>query len=207
MLKVGIIIPYKEDRGWLHEAKQSVRNQTYRNIALIDSQSNRLSGCNFNDGVDIALNAGCDLIRYLCEDDMLTQDSVKLTVDYFRNNPGIDFVHGNAFSLYGDVYKYYSAPIKEPTLEQMIENNRIHGGTVTYKAEIFEDYQIDEDLWTGEEYDFNMMLMSEGKKIGYINHPLYIYRRHSAQKSLGNTSAEYQAKRKKAIESIKNRYK
>ena len=28
-MKVGIIIPYKEDRGWLNEAKESIARQTY----------------------------------------------------------------------------------------------------------------------------------------------------------------------------------
>lgn len=208
-MKVGVIIPYKEDRGWLKEAKESVRNQTYKNIALIDSQGDCSVGKNINEGIKIAKQAGCELVRYLCEDDMLTEDSVRLTVEYFENNPEIDFCHGNAITYYNqeDRRAHYIAPIEKPTLKQMIELNRLHGGTVTYRIGCFAFNQFDESLWTGEEYDFNMNLMSQGFKIGKIPHPLYIYRRHSQQKSLGNISTEYQLKRQRAIKEIQNRYK
>lgn len=206
-MKVGIIIPYSIDRGWLNEAKESVRNQSYKNIALIDSQGDCSVGRNINEGAKIALNAGCDIIRYLCEDDMLTPDSVLHTVEYFIDHYDVDFVHGNAITLRGTTESHYIAPIEEPTLEQMIQLNRLHGGTVSYRADIFRHFQFDEDLWTGEEYDFNMKIMKAGATIGKIPFPLYIYRRHGKQKSLGNVDPVYQAKRKKAIEGIQNRYK
>ena len=86
----------------------------------------------------------------------------------------------------------------------MLEFNQIHGGTVTYRRDIIEGDWFDEDLWTGEEYDFNLFLLSQGKQLGYINKDLYIYRHHSAQKSKQNNN---QSERRSAIEQIKDRYR
>ncbi len=201
-MKVGIIIPYSIDRGWLQDAKESVMNQTYDNITLILSKSDSSVGHNINQGAIKLLEDGCDLIRYLCEDDELTLDSVERTVKHFQENPELDFVHGNAFTLNDKSMTYYSAPIEEPTLQEMTQLNRLHGGTVTYRADIFKEFQFDEELWTGEEYDFNLMLLHNNKKLGKIPFPLYIYRRHDKQKSLGNKDANYQASRQRQIQQI-----
>ena len=70
---------------------------------------------------------------------------------------------------------------------------------------------MNEERWTGEEYEFNMRLMAQGFKLGYVDAALYRYRRHDKQKSLGNMAREYQNKRRLAIaeirESIKKRMK
>ncbi len=50
--KVSIIIPYKIDRGYLNEAIESVKNQTYKGeIELILSQSNGSVSYNLNQGI------------------------------------------------------------------------------------------------------------------------------------------------------------
>ena len=200
MKKVSIIIPYNIDRGWLDEAIESVENQTYQNIELILSKSDKGVSYNLNQGVKKATG---DYIKYLCEDDKLTPRSIELSVEAMKDN---DFIHGNSLTLHPNgALKLYPAPEKIPTLGQMIHANRIHGGTLMYRADVFERFgYFDETLWTGEEYDFNMKIMSKGAKLGYCNAELYIYRRHFQQKSLGKNAN--QMKRRKAIKQIRNRY-
>lgn len=213
-MKVGVIIPYKEDRGWLSQAIESVNRQTYKGeIHLSVQQSDNSVGYNLNRGIEDCLENECSLIRYLCEDDMLTHHSIEKSVQFFKENP-VHIMHSNAINFYQDKRRpqQLQKPRKtNPTLEDMLEFNVLHGGTVVYRYDCFfgfdSDPLFDESLWTGEEYDFNMRLMSQGCTIGYLDEVTYNYRRHSKQKSLGNTDAKYQAKRKKAIEKIKNRYR
>jgi glycosyltransferase involved in cell wall biosynthesis len=198
--KVSIVIPYNRDRGWLNEAEQSIESQTYENIEVIHSQSNNGVSYNLNRGIERTTG---DFIKYLCEDDMLTSNSIE---DSVKAMQGVDFIHGNALTLHDnlDVRKYY-ASTKRPTLSQMAHSNCIHGGSLMYRADVFERFGLfDESLWTGEEYDFNMLIMSKGAKLGFCDSFLYIYRRHDEQKSLGRKANQHE--RKKAIRTIRQRY-
>ena len=62
MKKVSIIIPYKDNRGWLDKAITSVENQTYSNIELIVSQGDNGVSKNLNKGIKKATG---DYIKYL----------------------------------------------------------------------------------------------------------------------------------------------
>ena len=201
--KVTVIIPYKEDRGWLNQAIESVKSQSYKNIELLLCQGNALVGVNLNAGI---AKANGEFIKYLCDDDLLTPDSIKHSVKAFA--PGIDFIHGCAENFWPDKTEIYTPPIKYPTLAEMLKANQIHGGTVMYRASVFRKFGFfDTTLWTGEEYDYNLRLLSNGATLGYSPEILYRYRRHGGQKSLGNTKASYQAMRKDAIEKIRDRYR
>lgn len=187
-MKVGIIIPYKEDRGYLKYAIASVERQTYSgDIHLIEAQSENTVGVNLNAGIDEALEIGCDIIRYLCDDDTLTPNSIDSTVGYFKENGAVDFMHSKAINRYEGTKReeIWVPPVPEPTLQQMVHHNKLHGGTVAYRASVFKEERFDPDLWTGEEYEFNMRLLQKGFKIGYLPSITYVYRRHSRQKSLG----------------------
>ena len=208
-MKIAIIIPYQNDRGYLGEALKSVERQTYPAdlIELIEVQSENTVGHNLNEG--IAQAKGCDLIRYLCDDDRLTATSIADTVEHFKNNIHDDFIHSNALNFWqsGTRQELYKPPIKNPGLSDLLRHNVIHGGTVTYRANCFDEIQFNPKLWTGEEYDFNMKLISLGYDLGYMDEITYQYRRHAAQKSLGNTNREYQAKRAEAIEQIRKQFR
>ena len=198
--KVSIIIPYDIDRGWLSEAIKSVEAQTYPNIELIISQSDKGVSYNLNEGIKKATG---EYVKYLCEDDKLTPLSIEWSVSEMKDN---DFIHGNSLILEpSGNYDIFMPSERSPTLGQMIHNNCIHGGTLMYRRDVFERFgYFDESLWTGEEYDFNMKIMSKGAKLGYCNAALYVYRRHDQQKSLGRKAN--QSKRKQAIKQIKQRY-
>ena len=208
--KVGVIIPYKEDRGWLKYAIASIDRQDYEgDIHIIECKSKNLVGVNLNQGIEKALELGCDIIRYLCDDDTLTINSISETVRYFEENPQFDFLHSKAYNRWEATRReeIWIPPVSYPTLQQMITVNRLHGGTVAYRAECFKNNRFNEKLWTGEEYEFNMRLLSQGYKIGYLPSVTYIYRRHHKQKSLGNTDPVYQAQRACQIEMIKDIYR
>lgn len=198
--KVSIIIPYNKDRGWLNEAIQSVYNQTYEGeIELIQSMSDNRVGYNLNRGVEIATG---DFIKYLCDDDMLTNNSIKDSVEAMKDN---DFIHGGSFNFWKYRREIQRPLIEEPTLKDLLKHNHIHGGTLMYRADVFKRFgMFDETLTTGEEYDFNLKLLYNGAKLGYCNSILYKYRRHDDQKSLGLKANQY--KRKEEFNKIKKRY-
>jgi glycosyltransferase involved in cell wall biosynthesis len=201
MILVSIIIPYVEDRGYLYEAINSIYSQTYEGkIEVILSQSKHRVGHNLNQGIKKAKG---DFIKYLCDDDLLTRNSIADSVNAMK---GVDFIHGKAveFNKYNQT-RLFIPKIKYPTLEHMIKQNIIHGGSLMYRRDVFERFGLfDEKLTTGEEYDFNMKILSQGAKIGYCDETLYLYRRHDEQKSLGVKSN--QKKRQLIIDKIRKRY-
>jgi glycosyltransferase involved in cell wall biosynthesis len=203
-MKVTVIIPYNVSRGYLEEAIESLENQTYDDIEILIEHGDCLASENFNRGLEKATG---ELVRYLCEDDLLTTNSIADTVEYFKNNSEVDFIHSNAINFFEDGTEDMWVPSDIVlTLDSMLNRYAIHGGTVVYRKRCFEKRAMDLTLWTGEEYDFNMWLLSNNYKMGYLNSFTYKYRRHSSQKSLGISSPEYQAKRQVEKDKIKNRY-
>ena len=199
---VSIIIPYRKDRGWLDLAIQSVYDQTYKDIELLIQKSDNGVSYNINQGIN---RASGEFIKYLCEDDMLTPNSIS---DSVKAMEGVDFIHGNAYMVKEDGSKTdYLPPVEYPTIKRMLHVNVIHGGTLMYRKEVFEKYGVfDETLTTGEEYDFNLKLLYHGAVLGYCNSFLYNYRLHPKQKSIGNRDRNYQRSRKVIIDQIKKRY-
>ena len=203
--KVSVIIPYKEDRGWLDQAIKSVENQDYKNIELVLSQGDGSVGQNFNKGL---IKAKGKYIKILAEDDILPRDCVSNCLKGFKK--GIDFIHGNAMEFTdiiskGNVYK----PLKtNPSLEQLLTTNYFHGGAMMYTREIFKKIgNYNESLWTGEEYEFHLRALFFGCKVGYVDNNLYYYRRHINQKSIGTTNKTYQLLRKEHINDFKEWYR
>ena len=202
MEKVSIIIPYNQDRGYLNEAIASVERQSYKNIELILSKSPGGVSFNINRGIEKATGR---YIKYLCDDDRLTQCSIELSVQAMN---GYDFIHGNAINFYPNGQVEYHRPmVRRPTLKQLLVHNHIHGGTLMYDRSVFERFgKFCEALWTGEEYEFNLRLLDKGARIGYCNADLYEYRRHTGKKSIGNMESDYQKQRREAINDIKSIY-
>ena len=172
--KVTVIIPYKTDRGWLKDAIKSVPE----GVQLLVSQGEGNWPANFNKVLDQATG---DYIRWLHEDDMLTLDCIEDSVRAIEEQ-GVDFIHGNAIELSGDVKREYKPPIHVPIISDMLKKNVIHSATLMYKREIFENLKMDETLNTAEEFEFNLRCLKEGYKIGYCDKPLAFYRRHPQQK-------------------------
>jgi glycosyltransferase involved in cell wall biosynthesis len=209
--KVSILLFFKEDRGWLQDAIDSVYSQDYDgNIQLIrsDKMNPNHHKMNASQNLNFLLQfVKGDYVKYLCEDDMLTTVSIKESVKAMQEQ-GCDVIHGNSINRYmtGESYRdeLYRPKLTVPTIETLKRGNYIHGGTLMYKAEIFKDFKFDESLTCAEEMDLNLNLLKHGKKFGYCNKFLYIYRRHEAQKSLGKKVD--QSERKQRIQAIYDRY-
>lgn len=200
-MKVSVIIPYKTDRGYLNEAIESIKNQNYDgDIEIILSQSDKSVSYNLNEGIKIATG---EFIKYLCDDDRLTPNSI---ADSVQSMAHFDFIHGKAINFYPNGLRSIFVPrVPFPDIKQMKHKNIIHGGSLMYRRDVFERFGLfDESLTCAEEYDFNMMLLSKGAKLGYCNSTLYEYRRHDEQKSLGKGID--QKERAIKIKAIQDRY-
>ena len=176
--KVSVIIPYKEDRGWLKEAIQSVPE----GVQLLISQGDGNWPENFNKVLDQCTG---DYIKWLHEDDMLTENCIEDSVKAIEEQD-VDFIHGDAIETFintGRATKRYIPTIKKPTVNDLLRRNVIHSCTLMYRREVFEKIgRLDETLNNQEEYEFNLRCLKGGMKIGYCNKPLAFYRRHSLQK-------------------------
>lgn len=200
--KVSIILPYSKDRGYLDKAIESIHNQNFAgDIEIIHSKSNNGVSYNLNRGIEIATG---DFVKYLCDDDMLTPNSLHDSVQSMQH---FDFIHGKAINFYPNGKRDIYVPrVPFPNLKQMLQTNVIHGGSLMYRRDVFERFNVwfDESLTCAEEYDLNMNLLSKGALLGYCNSTLYLYRRHDEQKSLGK-GIDQKARAIK-IQAIKDRY-
>ncbi len=204
--KVSIIIPCKGNRGFLAQAIESAKRQFYSNTEIILSQSGKGVSFNLNKGIKKATG---DFIKYLCDDDTLPADSISESVKAIQSGD-YDFIHGMAYNFYEkpEFSCFHTPGCKNPTLQDLMAKNHIHGGTLMYRRDVFERFgMFDETLWTAEEFEFNLRLLSMGARIGYCDHILYNYRIHPGQKSIGNKDAEHRARRSAAIREIKSRYR
>lgn len=200
--KVTVIIPYSKDRGYLDQAVDSILAQNFDgHIEVLLSQSPGNVSYNINRAIKQATG---EYIKYLCEDDMLTPNSIADSVNAIQ---GYDFIHGNAINFFPSGKKIqYVPPKKNPSLQDMIEHNQIHGGTLMYRKDVFDRIGLfDESLDCAEEYDFNMRCLQNGMTLGYSPRNLYLYRRHENQKSLGKEVN--QIIRREKINNIINKYK
>lgn len=203
-MKVTVIIPYREDRGFLNEAIESVGRQSYKDIELILSNHPMGVSYNLNRGIEKATG---ELIRYLSDDDMLTPNSIADTVTYYKH-ANFDFTHGNAYNFSPGAMAEHIPANQNPTCQELARKNYIHGGSLVYHRRCFENFGLfDETLWTGEELEYNLRILSKGAKLGYINSFLYLYRNHPKQKSTGNKNKQHKAARVKAISEIRRKYR
>jgi glycosyltransferase involved in cell wall biosynthesis len=175
---VTVIIPYKEDRGWLKEAVLSVPD----GVELILSQGEGNWPQNFNKALKEATG---DYIKYLHEDDMLTPNCIEDSVRAIEEQ-NVDFIHGNAVELFvSNGNQFLKKPfITNPTLQNLKKKNVIHSATTMYRREVFETvglFNESNKVKSFEEYEFNLRCLKAGLKIGYCDSTLAVYRRHPKQ--------------------------
>lgn len=174
---VTVIIPYKDDRGWLNEAINSVPD----NVQLIVSQGNGNWPSNFN---KVLHKVKGKYVKYLHEDDMLTSNCIKDSIKIFKEQD-VDFIHGKVEELIMKTNEthIYTPSVKIPDIGALIKKNTIHSASLMYKKEIFDKIGgFDETLETQEEYEFNLRCLKTGFRIGYCDSVLAVYRRHAKQK-------------------------
>ena len=192
--KVTIIIPYNRDRGYLQDAIDSVP----KDVQLILSKGDGTWPENFNKALPEAKG---EFIKYLHEDDMLTENCVRLSVETIER---YDFIHGDAIEIRSDPYRVmrYKPKVNNPTFQDLLNHNVIHSPTLMYRRVIFEKiggFNESREVYSFEEYEFNLRVLKAGFKIGYCPEPLAYYRRHKEQIIRTVNNQERQANRKKML--------
>ena len=197
---ISVILPYDKDRGYLQRMRDSIHAQTYRDFEIIEVHSPSPVAVNFNVGLEMSEG---EFVKVVGEDDWLPETSLQDLADGIGDNP---WVCANAYNVAGRSVSKEIPPLDKLNLKDMAINNVIHGGTTLYRREILEEIGgMDESLWTGEEYDMNMHLMSKGYLPGYVNKFVYYYQISSFQKSRAYRRKD-PVKREAALNYIRQRY-
>lgn len=199
---ISVIIPYIEDRGYLDDALRSLHNQTYQDFEIVFAQGDYLQGKNINAGL---VRARGEFIKILHDDDMLPPNSLR---DLLRGIGNFDWICGDMETFgtpdYCDPEAYTG---KIPKLLNMINKNQVYGGTTMYKKGVLcEIGGYNEKLWTGEEYELHLRLLSMGYTVTYIPKIVHRYRLHQINKSYNLTHGKKQ-ERAEYIRDIAAKYK
>jgi len=212
MVDVSVIIPYHQDRGYLFDAIESYEAQEFTGTSeLILSHNPTFTlGQNFNAGVTQAKGK---YIKILPDDDLLTPNCLQDLFDVAELN-GADVVFAEAYNMIGEDSKGWNSSghyiPKVPTiitLESLLNNNFIHGGTTFYRTSIFNEVGgYDESLWTAEEYEFHLRCLGNGYKFYYAPSIVFEYRVWSASKSIVYRRTK-SIERVEYIESIRDRFR
>jgi len=197
---ISIILPYDRNRGYLQRMRDSIEAQTYEDWELIEVHSPASVAKNFNTGLQ---QADGEFVKVVGEDDWLPHTSLMDLINGIGDHP---WICANAYNVSNKVVYREEPDPSKLNLKDMAEQNVIHGGSTLYRTEILKEIGgMDETLWTGEEYDMNMHLMSKGYLPGYVNKFVYYYMQSTFQKSTVYRR-EDPAKRREAIEQIQKRY-
>lgn len=205
---VSVIITCYNYGHFLKQAIDSVLKQSHENIeiivvddgstdntqTIIASYTNIRSIITNRVDVSAARNAGIklakgDYITFLDADDYLPEGAIELNLYYFSFFPKAVFVSGNhqkvdvngnilstgtPLGKMGDVYK------------DLLSGNYIGmEGTILYRKAIFDCFQFDDNLSTGEFYDLNL---SVARYFPIFSHEKIVanYRIHTKSKSTDN---------------------
>jgi GT2 family glycosyltransferase len=173
-----VIIPYKEDRGWLKDAICSIPE----GVQILLSQGDGNWPQNFNKALPLAKG---EYIRYLHEDDMLAPNCIENSIKAIEEQR-VDFIHGNAVEITQSTGKQVKwIPKKKiPTVLDLRIKNSIHSVTVMYHRSVFDQiggFCEDNKMKSFEEFEFHLRCLKAGLKIGYCDKVLGYYRRHPKQ--------------------------
>ncbi|HDY90146.1 MAG TPA: glycosyltransferase [bacterium] len=207
-MKISIIIPYNEDRGFLKEAIASAEAQTFKDFEIIKQFGKFNVSKNLNDGLKKAKGK---YIKILAEDDLLLPNCLE---DLHKGIQGYDFVNANSQNFginpmwYGDEEYHESEHIgKFTNFAEMLFRNQLHQLTILYKKSILFDVGgFDEKLTTGEDYDMSLLLLKRGYKLGYVNKFVGRYRIHEINKSIALPSEEFHERKRKIKKLMQERY-
>jgi len=200
-IMISVIVPYNKDRGFLKQCIESVESQDYMH-EIIPVYSDSSVAVNFNKGLK---QASGEFVKFVCEDDFLPPGALQLLaegIDY------LDWICANAIQVTYENWIYKPGNYSDDflSLKGNLEMNRIHGGTTLYRTEILKSIGgMNEKLWTGEEYDMHLKLMSLGHMPGYIDKEVYCHRIWGGQKSRV-LRKNYKNERQKEIDRIQSLY-
>ena len=205
---ISIIIAYNRDRGFLKEAIQSAEAQTFKDFEIIVHQGNVNFSTNLNNAIKKAKG---EYIKIINEDDLLTPNCLK---DLYKGILGFDFINANAFVFginpmwYGDE-EYHESEHKGKltNFPEMLDRNQMSQVTIMYRTDaILEVGGFDESLDTAEDYDINLLLLSKGYKLNYIDKIVGKYRLHETNKSVSLPAYAFHERKAKIKQLMQDRY-
>ncbi|MFT2007753.1 glycosyltransferase family 2 protein [Pontibacter sp. 13R65] len=215
-MKVSILIANYNNGKFLHQALDSVKQQTYENweVIIVDDASNDSSvsvynqfqgdkrikvfynpenrGCGFTKRRCIDLAEG-DLCAFLDPDDTIEADSLSIMVKAHFNLPLYSIIYSNLTFCDENL-----RPIKVSLYNCAIPDGESHlsymGGGISHfavfkKALYDQTIGIDETLISAVDQDLYYKLEETGP-VHFINQPLYNYRQHSGSISLFSNSLQ-----------------
>jgi len=200
MPEITVIITAYKDRGWIEEAIQSAKNQTFKDydIMFVSDGNPWLEAYatsshipfrvyekgNYSTLVNAAINeAKGNWIKVLHDDDILTPTCLE---DLYNARADADLVYGNAVIFNGDDKQNTTifCPPENVTLAHLLP---IKTCPVNFEAELFRRQAFidiggfDTNLGYSEDYDFLINLLAAGYKLSYINREVVWYRHHERQ--------------------------
>jgi len=191
---VSIIIPYNKDRGYLSQLIDSI-DCGHINLAFGE--------CGVAENFNRELKRiDTEFVKFIAEDDYFAPGGIKGILDGIGDDP---WVVGNSYRVCdGRVVEKYTPDTLD--FKENIIRNRIDGGTTLYRTEILKEIGgMDETLWTGEEYDMHLKLMSKGYMPKHVNTFVYYHRIWDGQKSRVYRK-QNKNKRDEQIKKIQARY-
>ncbi len=201
--KVSVIMALYNREAYLQRAVDSLLNQSYENWELIavddgsqDNSATLLENYKTNNPkikvvyqqhkfLPAARNNGIknssgDYITFLDSDDEYTVDHILLRVNYMKENPEIDFLHGGV-KIIGNEY----VPDKNNPKELIHLSQCTIGATFFGKRNIFIDLKGFKEISYSEDSEFldRVLRIYKVKKVDF---PTYIYHRDTPD-SITNT--------------------
>jgi glycosyltransferase involved in cell wall biosynthesis len=212
---VSIIMPVYNAERFLHQAIQSILDQTYKNFELIiiddgstDSSSiiiksfsdERIRSFFFeNQGVSKTRNIGIsvsrgEFIALMDADDISEQTRIEKQLEYLFTNKEIDVVGTNCVSIKtnGKLLSYHSYPEfhKEIEFVAPILGPICFATMMTSKNNLIKIGCYNETLLVSGDHDLLLRLISNGNKI--YNYQEYLYKRRICNSSLSFLMSEKQ---------------
>jgi len=228
--KVTVLMPVYNGEKYLHEAIESILNQTFtdfefliindgstdNSISIIESYNDsriRLINNEKNLGLIDTLNNGIDLAKgeYIARmdcDDISLLKRLEKQIDFLKKNPSACLVatHIALIDENGNSVGYWSEDMKTVSISQiksMIpEENCIAHPTVMIKKEVVKAIKYNKAFKHNEDWGLWLTLLSQGYALAKVDEPLLKYRIHSEGTTV---KANREGVRKKIIQ-FKYRY-
>ena len=172
-MKVSVIIPYNEDRGFLKDAVMSCKNQKGftlgKDYEIILQRGDCYVGKNVNDAV---AKAKGKYIKKCDEDDLLTPNCLKDLYEFAED--GYDFVCANAIAFEAGKPDKLTRSYIPDTISELAEERSIHISSGLYLKSAM--LKVDESLPSCEDFDLILRMADLGRRFGYLNKCVYKYR-------------------------------
>jgi glycosyltransferase involved in cell wall biosynthesis len=205
MATISVIIPAYNQGHYLGEAIQSVIDQTYPDFELVvvdDGSTDKTAqvACSFSDpriryihqenrGLSAARNTGIlrssgEYLTFLDSDDLFVADKLETLLNAMQRDPELGFVAGQAVLIDENALplgKVFDTPLPENPAHLLLWNP-LHVCSVMMRR----DWQkkvglFDESLHAYEDWDMWLRLARAGCRMGWVPHPVSLYRFHTRQ--------------------------